>query len=220
VWWDWKRWEKEIDWMALQGINLPLAFTGQEAIWQKVFKSFNVTDRDLDNFFGGPAFLAWARMGNLHGWGGPLSQNWLDQQLALQKKILSRMIELGMVPVLPSFSGNVPAVFSKLFPSANITRLGDWNTVDADPRWCCTYLLGPSDALFIEVGQAFIKQQIKEYGDVTNIYNWYVRLICFFGISPECMCDCSVSFACWVTRFCYQLLLVGMVYLSLLTNEF
>ncbi|KAL5652809.1 hypothetical protein ACJX0J_038267, partial [Zea mays] len=133
--------------------------------------SFNVTDRDLDDFFGGPAFLAWARMGNLHGWGGPLSQNWLDQQLALQKKILSRMIELGMVPVLPSFSGNVPAIFAKLFPSANITRLGDWNTVDANPKWCCTYLLDPSDSLFIDVGQAFIRQQIKEYGDVTNIYN-------------------------------------------------
>jgi len=140
-------------------------------------------------------------------WGGPLSQNWLDQQLALQKKILSRMIELGMVPVLPSFSGNVPAVFSKLFPSANITRLGDWNTVDADPRWCCTYLLGPSDALFIEVGQAFIKQQIKEYGDVTNIYNWYFLLICIFGISPECIV-CSLSFACWITRLCYQMLSV------------
>jgi len=38
VWWDWERWEKEVDWMALQGVNLPLAFTGQEAIWQKVFK--------------------------------------------------------------------------------------------------------------------------------------------------------------------------------------
>lgn len=38
AWWDWERWEKEIDWMALQGINLPLAFTGQEAIWQKVFQ--------------------------------------------------------------------------------------------------------------------------------------------------------------------------------------
>jgi hypothetical protein len=22
----------------------------------------------MDDFFGGPAFLAWARMGNLHGW--------------------------------------------------------------------------------------------------------------------------------------------------------
>jgi len=36
VWWNWTRWEREIDWMAMNGINLPLAFTAQEAIWQKV----------------------------------------------------------------------------------------------------------------------------------------------------------------------------------------
>ncbi|XP_021624819.1 alpha-N-acetylglucosaminidase isoform X2 [Manihot esculenta] len=171
VWWNWERWEKEIDWMALQGINLPLAFTGQEAIWQKVFMNLNVSSEDLNDFFGGPAFLAWARMGNLHAWGGPLSQNWLDQQLSLQKQILSRMLELGMTPVLPSFSGNVPAALKKIFPSANITRLGDWNTVNKNPRWCCTYLLDPSDPLFVEIGEAFIRQQIKEYGDVTDIYN-------------------------------------------------
>ncbi|GLJ55572.1 hypothetical protein SUGI_1193410 [Cryptomeria japonica] len=68
AWWDWERWEKEIDWMALQGVNLPLAFTGQEAIWQKVFLRYNLTKPDLDDFFGGPAFLAWSRMGNLHGY--------------------------------------------------------------------------------------------------------------------------------------------------------
>ncbi|PON74257.1 Alpha-N-acetylglucosaminidase [Parasponia andersonii] len=171
VWWDWERWEKEIDWMALQGINLPLAFTGQESIWQKVFMDFNISKENLNDFFGGPAFLAWARMGNLHAWGGTLSQNWLDKQLVLQKQILSRMLELGMTPVLPSFSGNVPATLKKIRPSANITRLGDWNTVDGDPRWCCTYLLDPSDPLFVELGAAFIKKQIKEYGDVTDIYN-------------------------------------------------
>ncbi|KAI3445054.1 hypothetical protein Pfo_001719 [Paulownia fortunei] len=171
VWWDWERWEKEIDWMALQGVNLPLAFTGQEAIWQKVFAELNITKQDLNDFFGGPAFLAWARMGNLHGWGGPLIQNWLNKQLMLQKQILSRMVLLGMTPVLPSFSGNVPAALKAIFPTANISRLGDWNTVDGDPRWCCTYLLDPSDPLFIEIGEAFMKQQIKEYGDVTNIYS-------------------------------------------------
>ncbi|XP_019427591.1 PREDICTED: alpha-N-acetylglucosaminidase isoform X2 [Lupinus angustifolius] len=128
VWWDWERWEKEVDWMALQGVNLPLAFTGQEAIWQKVFKDFNISSEDLNNFFGGPAFLAWARMGNLHGWGGPLSQNWLDQQLVLQKQIISRMLELGMTPVLPSFAGNVPAALAIIFPKAKITRLGDCDT--------------------------------------------------------------------------------------------
>lgn len=40
AWWDWERWEREIDWMVLHGVNLPLAFTGQEAIWQKVFQVF------------------------------------------------------------------------------------------------------------------------------------------------------------------------------------
>jgi alpha-N-acetylglucosaminidase len=44
VWWDWERWEKEVDWMALQGVNLPLAFTGQEAIWQKVFNVSGVKE--------------------------------------------------------------------------------------------------------------------------------------------------------------------------------
>ena len=38
VWWDWPRWEQEIDWMAMNGINLPLAFNGAEAIWQRVSK--------------------------------------------------------------------------------------------------------------------------------------------------------------------------------------
>ncbi|KAJ4763014.1 Alpha-N-acetylglucosaminidase [Rhynchospora pubera] len=171
VWWDWERWEREIDWMALQGINLPLAFNGQEYLWQKVFMDFNVSREDLHDFFGGPAFLAWARMGNLHGWGGPLSENWLNQQSILQKLTVTRMMEFGMIPVLPSFSGNVPAALKKLYPSAKITRLGDWNTVDGDTRWCCTYLLDPSDPLFIEIGKAFINYQIQEYGDVTDIYN-------------------------------------------------
>lgn len=40
VWWDWARWQKELDWMALNGVNLPLAFTGQEAITQKVCQVF------------------------------------------------------------------------------------------------------------------------------------------------------------------------------------
>ncbi|XP_038680573.1 alpha-N-acetylglucosaminidase-like isoform X2 [Tripterygium wilfordii] len=171
AWWDWRRWEKEIDWMALHGINLPLAFTGQEAIWRKVFQKFNISSSELDDFFGGPAFLAWSRMGNLHRWGGPLPQSWFDQQLSLQKKILSRMYELGMTPVLPAFSGNVPAALKSMFPSAKITRLGNWFSVKSDLRWSCTYLLDATDPLFIEIGKAFIEKQLDEYGSTGHIYN-------------------------------------------------
>jgi hypothetical protein len=79
--------------------------------------------------------------------------------------------------VLPAFSGNVPAAISKIYPNAKITRLGEWNTVDGDPRWCCTYLLDPTDPLFVEIGKAFILQQIEEYGGTQHIYNWLVLLL-------------------------------------------
>ncbi|KAH9320835.1 hypothetical protein KI387_015474, partial [Taxus chinensis] len=104
-------------------------------------------------------------------WGGPLPDSWLQQQLILQKQILFRMRELGMTPVLPAFSGNVPAGLKMIFPSAKITQLGEWNTVDHDPRWCCTFLLDPTDKLFVEIGHDFVQQQIKEYGGTSHIYN-------------------------------------------------
>ncbi|MEQ2256939.1 hypothetical protein ILYODFUR_029253, partial [Ilyodon furcidens] len=108
VWWDWPRWEKEIDWMALNGINLPLAFTGQEAVWQEVYRSLGLNESELEDFFSGPAFLAWNRMANMDKFGGPLPQSWHVNQLYLQFKILERMRAFGMIPVLPAFSGNIP----------------------------------------------------------------------------------------------------------------
>ena len=41
--WKFKEWQQFIDWMAMQGINFPLAFTGQEYIWAKTFYEFNFT---------------------------------------------------------------------------------------------------------------------------------------------------------------------------------
>jgi alpha-N-acetylglucosaminidase len=49
-WWDWKRWEKEIDWMALHGINMPLAITGEEYTWYEVYKEMGFSDEDLKGF--------------------------------------------------------------------------------------------------------------------------------------------------------------------------
>ena len=41
--WDWERWEKEIDWMALHGINMPLAAVGQECIWFNMLQKLGYT---------------------------------------------------------------------------------------------------------------------------------------------------------------------------------
>ena len=45
--------------MALQGINLPLAFTAQEAIWKMVYSEMGMTQQELDEHFSGAAFFAW-----------------------------------------------------------------------------------------------------------------------------------------------------------------
>lgn len=70
--WDWDRWEKEIDWMALHGINMPLAIVGMESAWRNMLLRLGYTEQEVGDFIAGPAFLAWWAMNNLEGWGGPL----------------------------------------------------------------------------------------------------------------------------------------------------
>lgn len=99
--------------MALNSFNLVLAFNGQEAIWKRVYQKFNLTDDEINEHFSGPAFLSWQRMGNIRGWGGPLSENWHSRSLILQKQIVERMREFGIIPVLPAFAGHLPRGFKR-----------------------------------------------------------------------------------------------------------
>lgn len=157
-WWDWDRWQKEIDWMALNGINMPLAITGEEAIWQDVYKSMGFTNKQLDAFFCGPAYFSWFWMGNLDAWGGPLPQHWMDTHKALQKKILERERSFGMTPVLSSFTGHVPPSFKDRFPSAKVKKT-NWGAGFPD-----VYILDPDDPMFEMIGKKYIEAQNAEFG--------------------------------------------------------
>lgn len=157
-WWDWQRWEKEIDWMALHGINMPLAITGEEYTWYLVYKEMGFSDEDLAGFFSGPAYTAWFWMGNLDGWGGPLPLSWIKSHKELQLKILQRERELGMKPVLPAFTGHVPSAFKRKFPHAKLKET-NWKNGFAD-----TYILDSEDPQFASIGKRFLEVQTKLYG--------------------------------------------------------
>lgn len=159
AWWDWERWQYEIDWMALNGINMPLAITGQEAVWQRVYRNMGLTDEDLEGFFTGPAYFGWFYMNNMDGHGGPLPQSWIDSHELLQKKILERESSLGMMPVLPAFTGHVPESYVRKHPEAQVDSVF-WHGQEG----YCTYMLNPNDRNFKEIGQAFLKEQKKTYG--------------------------------------------------------
>ncbi len=155
--WDWPQWEQFIDWMALHGVNMPLAVTGQEAVWRAVGKRFGLTDQQMADFLPGPAYLPFGWMGCLDGWGGPLPQSWIDEHIDLQKKILARQRDLGMTPVLQGFTGHVPAGLKDKFPSARF-RSTKWGGFPE------TTFIDPADPLFIEVGKAFMEEQTRLYG--------------------------------------------------------
>lgn len=55
--WDWDRWEKEIDWMALHGINIPLAVTGAEAVWYNVLDKLGYTKTEIMSSYPVRAFF-------------------------------------------------------------------------------------------------------------------------------------------------------------------
>ena len=157
-WWDWARWEKEIDWMALHGINMPLAITGEEYTWYLVYKELGFSDDDLKGFFTGPSYFSWFWMGNIDGWGGPLPLSWMKSHFELQKKILERERALGMKPVLPAFTGHVPASFKTKFPQAKL-KATNWTNGFAD-----TYILDSEDPMFARIGKLFLEKQTSLLG--------------------------------------------------------
>ena len=160
-WWQWKEWERFIDWMALNGINMPLAITGQEAVWYKVWSKMGMSDIEIRSYFTGPPYLPWHRMANIDRWNGPLPMEWLEHQVSLQKKILARERELNMKPVLPAFAGHVPADLKRIYPEADIQHLGKWAGF-ADAYRC--NFLNPNDALFAKIQKLFLDEQKKLFG--------------------------------------------------------
>lgn len=163
--WGWKEWEKELDWMALNGVNVALTLTGVEEVWYNVLKQISYTDQEIDEFIPGPAFYAWWLMGNLEGWGGPMPEKMRKDKVVLQQQIIKRMRELGIQPELHGFYGMVPGLLRQKFPQAKIIDQGKWAGDFDRPA-----MLDPSDPLFEKIGNIYYQEIKKLYGSDINYF--------------------------------------------------
>ncbi|MCY1646591.1 alpha-N-acetylglucosaminidase [Caulobacter sp. SL161] len=157
-WWGWGRWTREIDWMAAHGIDMPLAMEGQEYVWRALWREFGLSEAELADYFSGPAFTPWHRMGNIEGYKAPLPTAWIDKKKDLQVKILGRMRSLGMTPILPAFGGYVPKAFAAKNPKARIYRMRPWEGFHE------TYWLDPADPLFAKIAGRFLALYTETFG--------------------------------------------------------
>lgn len=158
AWWDWKRWEREIDFMAMNGINMPLATIGLDAVWYNTLLRFKYTDEEARAFLTYPGHSAWQWMQNIQSFSEPLPKCVIDKHIDMGKKIMERFVELGMKPIQQGFSGYVPVDFGKKFPNANIRMKHAWC---AHPQ---TAQLDPTDPLFKTFGKALLEEERKLFG--------------------------------------------------------
>ncbi len=155
--WDWKRWQKEIDWMALHGINLALSITGTEAVWANVLDKLGYNKEEINKFIAGSGFLAWWQMNNIEGWGGPNTDQWYKQQIGLQKKILKRVKEYGIEPVYPGYAGMLPSNAKEKL-GLNVSDPGFWGEFKRPA------FLQPTDPRFSEIAGLYYSELEKLFG--------------------------------------------------------
>lgn len=158
--WDWSRWQQEIDWMAFHGINMPLMLVGVEAIGTKVWKELGLTQAEIDSHYTGPAHLPWQRMGNINNVDGPLPESWHTDQVSMAHKILDQMHSLGMNPIVQGFSGFVPKGFKRIHPEDKLHET-NWGGFPAQNH---AFMLTPSSPRFKTIQKKYIAEWEKEFG--------------------------------------------------------
>ncbi|GGP02107.1 alpha-N-acetylglucosaminidase [Nonomuraea glycinis] len=151
--WDWTEWEREIDWMALHGITMPLAVTGHEAALHAAYSVLGLDDDQIRSFLGGPGYLPFQFMGCMDDFAGPLPTSWIEGHRELGARILDRERAFGMTPVLPAFTGHVPREIAAAARAGRRT----WQGFE-------TWSLDPSDPLYERIGAEITRAQIKLFG--------------------------------------------------------
>lgn len=162
--WGEKEWRNELDWLALNGVNVVLDATAQEEVWRRFLGELGYSHEEAKDFIAGPAYYAWAYMANLSGFGGPVHDSWFAERTELARKNQLIMRKLGMQPVLQGYSGMVPVDINEKDPTAQVIKQGVWCSFQRPS------MLRTDSETFDRYADLFYKAQKEVYGDVSDYY--------------------------------------------------
>ena len=160
--WTWDMWERHIDWIVMKGFNMVYVPIGIEIVLIETFKKVGLPENVSLEFFNGPAFLAWSRMGNMKSYTGPLTFEFIANQKYLQKNITNRLHELGVTVAVPGFSGFVPDALAKIYDLSYFNDVSCWNNFNQ--TFSCLKQLDPTKPLYKLVGSLYMNFLTNTYG--------------------------------------------------------
>jgi alpha-N-acetylglucosaminidase len=152
--WDWPRWERELDWMALHGVTHPYVLTAYEVVLGEALRRSGVENDAVARWVGGATHVPWTAAGGMHSFGGPLPARWGSRRVILARRILARARALGMTPVLPVTGGHVPP--ARAGDEAEHIEWQGWRTP----------ALSPSSAAYRRFVTTFLEVQRDLLGDL------------------------------------------------------
>ena len=150
-WWNWERWENEIDFMAMNGVNLPLTVIGTEAVWLKTLTDLGMKEDLALACISGPAFWGWQLYNCFDGYLPQASKESVDKRIELGRKIFEREKQLGMQPLMHGYSGYVSRNFIQAKFRARLNKTDEW---------CCfpaQYHVSALDTNFHRIGSLYYK---------------------------------------------------------------
>ncbi len=173
--WGYDEWQRELDYFALNGVNLILDTTATEALWIEYLQNYGYDIDDAKAFVCGYAYKAWWLMGNLSSYGGPVSDEWVIDTVEMARVNQRKMTVLGMTPCLQGFMGALPEDFADRSAAilgekgyddihAYMVEQGDWSGFTRPPILKTTY-----DG-YDELAETFYETQEFIYGQITDYY--------------------------------------------------
>ncbi|MFJ3583600.1 alpha-N-acetylglucosaminidase [Streptomyces sp. NPDC090127] len=156
---DFASYQRDIDLLALHGVNEVFVPTGAEYTYYETLQRFGYGEAELRAWIPGPAHQSWWLLQNLSGFAGPVSRQLVDARADLGRRIADRLRALGMTPVLPGFFGTVPPGFADRNPGAVTVPQGRWVGFPR-PDW-----LDPTGPVFGQLAATYYRVQQQKFGD-------------------------------------------------------
>ena len=167
-------WLREIDWLALNGVNLVLDTTGQEAVWIEFLTSIGYSVDDAKSWLTGPSYTAWQFMSNMENYGGPIHDQYVADRLELARKNQRMMRALGMDVVLQGYAGMIPSDYNTVADTTDPDCKAIADAMMAQGTWGGQFtrpaMLKTDAPVFEKVAEKFYAAQEKMLGDITDYY--------------------------------------------------
>ncbi len=162
--WGKAEWQKEIDFLALNGVNLVLDILGMEEVYRRFLTKLGYRHREIKNFLVGPAYYAWFYMSNICSIGGPIHDDFFYEKCELARENHRRMQVLGMDIVLQAYTGIVPRDIQKKDREVPVIEQGKWKGIERP------LIVSPDSAHYVKYAQLFYECQKEVFGDITHFY--------------------------------------------------